>query len=90
MREIKFRAWDEKAKEIRHDTLMQFTGMHDSNGREIYESDILGYGKNKAPHLVSWNNIKARWEWNTFQFSVTELPKLAVIGNIYENPELLS
>src|ERR1043165_209696 len=82
--------WRKGSQEGSHATLMQYVGFPDKDGTPIFEGDILGYGKNSAPHLVQWNNVVGRWEWSKFPFSVTELRKLKVIGNIYENPELLS
>ena len=78
--------------------LMQFTGLKDKNGKEIYEGDIV---KNKSElYKVKFacgafgvinieNDMDAspfcsggKWEkW---------LKEIEVIGNIYENPELLT
>jgi len=59
--------------------LVQYTGLKDKNGKEIYEGDVM---KNYDYHffVVEWNKKNARWD-NCFGREV--------IGNIYENPELL-
>lgn len=75
-------------------TLMQYTGLKDKNGKEIYEGDIVGDGINpQTDALVQWKDDEARWSFYSqgYHFSAEDgLDKDDyVIGNIHENPELL-
>jgi hypothetical protein len=63
--------------------LMQYTGLKDKNGVEIYEGDILKGGIYKV-YNVKWDGEDAGWNIAAYGVSVFE-----VIGNIHENPELL-
>ena len=75
--------------------LMQFTGLKDKNGKEIYEGDIIST-EAKVRLLVGWNTEYASfcldkdgWMYSHW-FGESCNPKdCKVIGNIYENPELL-
>jgi hypothetical protein len=75
-----------------HETLMRFTGMKDKNGKEIWEGDILKETLNDECDpcplwVVGWYVDDITCGWNTDPSSTWYSE---VIGNIYENPELLS
>jgi uncharacterized phage protein (TIGR01671 family) len=68
--------------------LMQYTGLHDKNGKEIYEGDVVGWNFDGTDrHGI------VEWQGNGFWVSTEGgkyMPNTCiVIGNIYENPELL-
>jgi uncharacterized phage protein (TIGR01671 family) len=76
--------------------LMQYTGLKDKNGKEIYEGDVLSDGKEAHLYIVVWvENLasfginKKGWAFTHFFMEAIEPDDLEVIGNIYENPELL-
>ena len=85
---------NEKIEEIE---LMQSTGLKDKNGKEIFEGDIVDYKGRKA--VVKWHGSYASFIYrfvDELQERVSEWHPLflayyhfEVIGNIYENKELL-
>lgn len=100
-----------------YENVMQFTGLHDKNGKEIYEGDVVNWGMhhpnseerfhryaivefnpdiqfNIIFYINSQNGLKKETDGHIFrfgQFAYKETEKhLQVLGNIYENPELLT
>ena len=75
--------------------LMQYTGLHDKNGKEIYEGDILKvyYKGMSGVGYVEYDNDYCEYKIiiNTDKdyFSLWKSIDLEKIGNIYDNPELL-
>ncbi len=115
-REIKFRVWDAIKKKMYfptmlaigvyivfdnpQDFLMEYTGLKDTNNKDIYEGDIIGsatvtycgdqeegLGMNAGWYLQwrdfeSWEELESRHNDNGDNYKI--------IGNIYENPELIN
>lgn len=82
---------------VRPDTVSQSTGLHDKNGKEIFEKDIVDYKGRKA--IVKWHGSYACFiyefvdelknrtaEWQPLYLSYYHFE---IIGNSLENPELL-
>jgi len=77
-------------------TLGQFTGLKDKNGVEIYEGDILKIHENKNGffEVVFINAYVGGWilkhkDYDVISLGARKQEHCEVIGNIYENPELL-
>jgi uncharacterized phage protein (TIGR01671 family) len=74
-------------------TIQQFTGLLDENGKEIYEGDILQYTLSNSEFIgvVEWQNYG--WVIQDFEYdsadTICGAYKASIIGNIFENPELL-
>mgnify|MGYP003132010777 CR=1 FL=1 len=113
MREIKFRAWDGNKMLPSQDLsqsdiywawlgkedveLMQYTGLKDKNGKEIYEGDIVRVlsQKDSSTAPVVYHNCQFCFELqdddignDPYRF-LSGWKSVEVIGNIHENPELL-
>lgn len=77
--------------------IMQFTGLLDKNGKEIYEGDIVNCNLPKADWTLE-ENKKFAVQWSDILLGFTngshgflyEYSDFEVIGNIYENPELIT
>lgn len=87
---------------VNHLILMQSTGLFDKKETEIFEGDIIRYGTNVAeikrhPTLGFYTVVDGRERFFGDEMSIDDLEEVAeevsktfeIIGNIYENPELL-
>lgn len=81
-------------------TLMQYTGLHDKNGREVYEGDIVKneYGDvdvvqyGTQDHEEDYGDRFVYQGWNIqigSGYPDAVMIEYTVIGNIYDNPELM-
>lgn len=102
MRKIKFKKWDKEYKEMTYldgkigfsltestnDEYLQYTGLKDCNGVEIYEGDKLkvDYSNQIGDFCTTFTIIS---DIRFIDLEVIHAERIEVIGNIYENPELL-
>lgn len=80
-------------EEFEYSELMQYTGLKDEYGDEIYEGDIVTLHNSR--YKVIFNMEQARFVLRDDKFEM-EIPftnnnneRMEIIGNIYENPELM-
>lgn len=111
-RELKFRAWDTVTKQMCYDAserifgfhtfnehpIMQFTGLHDKSGKEIYEGDVVRNGgftctvdfEAGAFQLVAVETSdEGCWDTLFDLCSQRRIEEVEVIGNIHEHSHLL-
>lgn len=80
--------------------VLQFTGLQDINGKEIYEGDILKYNfpyDGRLKHISPVTYLETQASFGLKDIYGNEIPLyritannyFEVVGNIYENPELL-
>lgn len=72
--------------------LMQFTGLSDKNGKDCYDSDLVEYADG-IPREVSFVggifSVNMENKFSSFGMRALGHTDFEIIGNIYENPELI-
>lgn len=85
------------------ETVGQYTGLTDKNGKKIFEGDIfreLDGGMNNIPRMVCWDERHLKWKcplvkkhwaygYNDCSLWMIHGENVEIIGNIRDNPELL-
>lgn len=75
--------------------IMQYTGLKDKNGKEIYEGDIIFESFGERYYKVIFENASFRAEaegdFDEYSFDLIDIVAQGceIVGNIYENPELI-
>lgn len=82
-------------KEVYPGTVGQFTGLTDKNGTKIFEGDVLRNASNEKKAVVQWFSehsafmLWCKSENQVYWLYDNDFHNIEVIGNIYDNPELL-
>lgn len=99
--DTKWEDGDDPRKWVSDGIFMQYTGLKDRNGKEIYEGDIVRCDKAEwyRSEILFGKDISSLPEYQevvTFDYELLNMRKndyenhWVVVGNVYENPELLN
>ena len=93
--------WQDKKVKVDPETVGQFTGLEDKNGKDVYEGDILGSEgrgigwvkggvRGYCYDVVYINHPAEESDWPLYSTVKYDYPEqIEVIGNIHDNPEIL-
>lgn len=87
-----------KMDRVKPATVGQFTGLHDKNGKEVYEGDIVRlrvsdnrYKRNPryTTKTIRYDNRLARFEADGIYWINLSSDRIEVIGNVFDSPKLI-
>jgi uncharacterized phage protein (TIGR01671 family) len=94
--------WDKKFYPVIHESVGQYTGLTDKNGRKIFENDICRFDNGEefkdkdrfSNYVVKWNSVNTRYVvvdvWDCEDILDDFFSRNAIIiGNIHDNPDLM-
>lgn len=103
MREIKFRVWDKREHIMINPSefvlpmpcmsesdlwiIMQYTGLKDKNGKEIYEGDIIHESLIIYEVIWTYQGCFVGKDKNNAMIELYLIENKEIIGNVYENPD---
>ena len=88
--------YKQKMTVVEESTVGQFTGLVDRNGKRIFEGDIMLLGDGtKRKTVIEYDSLRAQFvarlfDKNSIRMAVSFWSAGEIIGNIHDNPELLS
>ena len=79
--------------EVDPDTICQFTGLTDKNGKKIWENDIVVLAGACGRFVCKWADYIAKFifenDFSSSDFVCYRGAEIEVVGNIFDNPDLL-
>lgn len=86
-------SWGAGGQEVVPETVGQYTGVTDENGNKIFEGDIVWDNYEEERGIVQWDNDTVRFiiTCSTFTVDFDSVcgEELEIVGNVYDNAELI-